>query len=131
MKPYLFILSAALSLCLGWHLYNPMERNQPRSSTMATAAKLIALEEAIKLYTLTTKSLPVRLDNLCEMGLIARETILDDWGREFFFSVQNGNKLEIWSCGPDSHSYPLGHGNVCVINFRISKTIVIEDCDEK
>ena len=125
MKPYLFIASAALSLCLGWHLYNPMERNQPRSSTMATAAKLIALEEAIKSYFFATKSLPERLDDLCKKGFVARGTTLDGWGREFFFSVQNGYRVEIWSCGPDPCSYPLGHKNACAIQFRISKSIMM------
>ena len=131
MKTFLFTVSAVLSLCLGWHLYNPMERNQPRSSTMATAAKLIALEEAIKSYFFATKSLPVRLDDLCGKGLIAREATLDDWGREFSSSVQNGDILEIWSCGPGSCSYPIGRKNVCAINFRISKRIKIEGGNEK
>lgn len=131
MKSFFLIVSAALSLRLGWYLYAPMERNQPRSSTMATAAKLITLEEAVKSYFFTTKSLPVKLDDLCEKGLLVREATLDDWGREFFFSAQNGNRLEIWSCGPDLRAYPLGHENVCTIHFRISKTITIEDGNEK
>ena len=131
MKSLFLVVSAALSLCLGWYLYDPMERNQPRSSTMATAAKLITLEEAIKSYFFTTKSLPVKLDDLYEKGLLVREAAMDDWGREFFFSVQNGNRLEIWSCGPGLRSYPLGHESVCAIHFRISKTITIEDSNEK
>lgn len=131
MKSFHFVVSAALSLCLGWYLYDPMERNQPRSSTMATAAKLITLEEAVKSYFSTTKSLPAKLDDLCEKGLIAREATLDDWGNEFLSSAQHGNILKIWSCGPDLRSYPLGHENVCAIHFRISKTIMVEDSNEK
>ena len=131
MRYFLFVVSAALSLCLGWYLYDPMVRNQPRSRTMATAAKLITLEKAIKTYFFTTKSLPVKLDDLCKKGLIAREITIDDWGREFLFSVRNGNRLEIWSCGPGLRPYPLGRENVCVIRFRISNTVTIEDSNEK
>lgn len=127
MKQGLYVLVAILSFGLGWHHWNPMERNQPRSRAMATAAKLVELDSAIKAYYRANKTLPTALSELCQKGFVGNEVIVDDWGSELFYSSTDGNSAEVWSCGPGSALIREGEANVISTHYRLSKTISVGD----
>lgn len=127
MRQVLYILVAVLSLGLGWHYWNPMERNQPRNRAMATATKLVELDAAIKAYYRANKTLPKTLSELCQKGFASKEVIVDGWGSELFYSATNGNSAVAWSCGPDSALIREGETDAISIHYRLSKIISVGD----
>ena len=127
MNHGLYVLVAVLSFGLGWFHWNPMERNQPRSRAMATAQKLVELDAAIKAYYRANKTLPKTLGELCQKGFAARESVVDDWGSELFYSATNDGSAEVWSCGPDSSLIREGDADATSTHYRLSKTISIGD----
>jgi len=127
MRQVLYVLVAVLSLALGWRHWNPMESNQPRNRTMATATKLVEVDSAIRAYYRANKSLPKTLSELCQKGFASKEVIVDDWGSELFYSATDGNLAEVWSCGPDSALIREGETDAISIHYRLSKTISVGD----
>lgn len=132
MKQGLYALVAVLSFGLGWHHWDPMERNRSRSRAMATAEKLVELDAAIKAYCRANKTLPKTLSELCQNGFANREDIVDDWGADLFYATTNGNTAVVWSCGPDSALIREGELDAIGIHYRLSKTILVGawNCDE-
>ena len=127
MRQVMYILVAVLAFGIGWCHWNPMESNLPRSRTMATAAKLVELDTAVKAYYRANKTLPKTLSELCQKGFASKEVIVDGWGSELFYSATNGNSAVVWSCGPDSALIREGETDAISIHYRLSKTISVGD----
>ena len=63
MRELLFLVPI-LSLWFGWWIYNPLSRNQPRSRSVGTAIKLVALDSAVRNFFSARQRFP---DSLYEL----------------------------------------------------------------
>ena len=127
MKTWLYILLLMFSFWIGWRVFDPTKRKEPRNHAVDTAKRIVELEAAVKVYYCENKTLPKTLKELCRKGYAKEDGINDGWGCEFFYSTDDERTAVVWSSGPNSEMIRAGGVDDIDTHYRICKRISLQD----
>ena len=91
MKTLICIVSFVSTFVLGWVVYNPLERNQPKNYAQLAGEKLYVLNNAIERYYESEHKMPSSLTDLRIKNLISEADMTDPRSQSWIYNVSNDN----------------------------------------